>query len=426
MFFSTIKSAQYKFKNDLKWNIAGFLLVAICGLSINILITRYYSFAILGYFNILLVFFLVLSQISSWGIQLSVQKFIPQFSKNIILCKQILTSSFLISMLFAAIGVFFLVWFRELPGKLMGNDLLTEGFIYMVFGIGFLTINKISLSFLNGMRMMKSYAFYSSARPFLMLLFLLVFIAFKIDIVFLGLIFTIPEFFLTILLLFKIRKWFTLLTYSRFKRLFKLQFWYGNKVVMGSVLTNFQSKIDIFILGFFVTDTMLGVYSFAVFIADGFFQIFYVFRTTLNPVITNIYYNRSLPLLRRVIDKSIISFYKIFLILGLIVAVFYPVLLFVFKIESYFFTNLILFYILLLGILIASGYLPFQFIFNQIGKPKEQTKFLLILFCLTIIFNLSLIPLIGVYGAATGIFLANIFQLYYLRQGISKNINSTI
>ena len=273
---------------------------------------------------------------------------------------------------------------------------------------------------------MKSYAFYSSLRPFLMLLFLLVFITFKIDIVFLGLIFTIPEFFLTILLLFKIRKWFTLLTYSRFKRLFKLQFWYGNKVVMGSVLTNFQSKIDIFILGFFVTDTMLGVYSFAVFIADGFFQIFYVFRTTLNPVITNIYYNRSLPLLRRVIDKSIISFYKIFLILGLIVAVFYPVLLFVFKIESYFFTNLILFYILLLGILIASGYLPFQFIFNQIGKPKEQTKFLLILFCLTIIFNLSLIPLIGVYGAATGIFLANIFQLYYLRQGISKNINSTI
>lgn len=329
------------------------------------------------------------------------------------------------STLFAAVGVFFLVVFRELPGKLMGKELLTEGLIYIVFGIGFLTINKIFLSFLNGMRMMKSYAFYSSLRPLLMLVFLLFFIGFKIETIFLGLIFTIPEFFLTILLLFKLKKWFILLSYSRFKRLLKLQFLYGNRVVMGSVLTNFQSKIDIFILGFFVTDTMLGVYSFAVFIADGFFQIFYVFRTNINPVITNIYYNRSPLLLRRIIDKSITSFYKIFLILGLIVALFYPSLLFVFKIQSYIITNLIIFYVLLLGILIASGFIPFQFIFNQIGKPKEQTKFLLILFCLTIIFNLALIPLIGIYGAATAIFMANIFQLIYLRQGIRKHINST-
>ncbi len=423
MLFSNINSSQYKFKNDLKWNIVGFVIIAICGLSINILITRNFGFAILGYFNILLVFFLVLSQISSWGIQLSVQKFIPQFKKNKILCKQILSSSLLISTVMALIAVMLLYLIKEVPGRIMTNMPLITGFVYIIPGIGFLTINKILLSFLNGMRFMKTYAFFSASRPFLMLCFLLVFIFFKIDVEYLGLIFSIPEFLITLLLILNVRKWFTLMTMLRFKKLARLQFWYGNRVVLGSVVTNFQSKIDIFILGFFVSNTMLGVYSFAVFVADGFFQIFYVFRTNINPIMTNIFYNRSKLLLKRVINKSVRSFYKIFIVLGLIIAICYPLLLIVFKIENYLFHNLSVFYILITGILIASGFIPFQFFYNQIGKPKEQTRFLVLLFCFTISFNLVLIPFLGIYGAALAIFLANIFQMIYLRKGL-KRINS--
>lgn len=422
MFFSTKKSSQYKFRNDLKWSILGFIIIAFCGLSINILITRYFGFAILGYFNLLLVFFLVLSQISSWGIQLSVQKFIPQFIKNNILCKQILTSSFYISMMLGIVAVVGLFLLKDLPGYLMGNSLLKSGFPYLIPGIFFLTINKIFLSFLNGMRYMKTYAFFSALRPFLMLIFLLVFVAIKKDVKYLGLIFAVPEFILSLLLVFNLRSWFIGLSFVRFKRLLKLQFWYGNRVVIGSVVTNFQSKIDIFILGFFVSNTMLGVYSFAVIVADGFFQIFYVFRSNINPVVTNIYYRRSNLLLQRVINKSVRNFYKIFFVLGLVVAVLYPLFLLVFKIENYMLTNLLLFYILLTGIIISSGYIPFQFFFNQIGKPKEQTKFLVILFVITIVLNLSLIPFIGIFGAAVAIFSANVFQMVYIKKGIRVNI----
>jgi len=406
----------------LTWNILGFLIIAVCGLAINILITRYFGFAILGYFNILLVFFLVLSQVSSWGIQLSVQKFIPQFRKNNILCKQILTSSFFISLILGMVGAALLYLLKEVPGNIMDNTLLKSGFTFIIPGIYFLTINKIFLSFLNGMRFMKTYAFFSALRPFLMLIFLLVFIGFESNIKYLGLIFTLPECILLFFLAFNVRKWFIKLNFVRFRRLLKLQFWYGNKVVLGSIVTNFQSKIDIFILGFFVSNTMLGVYSFAVFVADGFFQIFYVFRTNINPVITNIYYSRTNLLLQRVVKKSIRNFYKIFVVLGLVIAVLYPIILVVFKIENHILSNLLVFYILLTGIVISSGYIPFQFFFNQIGKPKEQTKFLVIIFSITIFLNLSFIPFIGIFGAAVAIFLANLFQMVYLKQGIKNNI----
>jgi len=422
VFLSTIKSSQYKFKNDLKWNVFGFFIIAICGLSINILITRHFDFAILGYFNILLVFFLVLSQISSWGIQLSVQKFIPQFRKNNILCKQILTSSFFISIVLGAVAVVVLYLVKEIPGSIMGNKLLQAGFAYIIPGIYFLTINKIFSSFLNGMRFMKTYALFNALRPLLMLLYLIAFIGLKTDIKYLGLIFTVPEGILTVLLLLNLKKWLISLSLKRLIRLLQVQFWYGNRVVLGSVVTNFQSKIDIFILGFFVSNTMLGVYSFAAFVADGFFQIFYVFRTNINPVITNIYYNRSNLLLQRVVKKSIKVFYKIFAVLGLVLAVFYPLILIIFQIENHFLSNLLIFYILLTGIVIASAYIPFQFFFNQIGKPKEQTKFLAILFGITILLNLSFIPFIGIFGAAAAIFLANLFQMVYLKQGIRNNI----
>ncbi|MGM0932676.1 MAG: polysaccharide biosynthesis C-terminal domain-containing protein [Bacteroidota bacterium] len=351
------------------------------------------------------------------------QKFIPQFKKNKILCKQILTSSLLISIAFALLGVSVFYIIKEVPGRIMANSLLTKGFAYIIPGIGFLTINKILLSFLNGMRFMKTYAVFSTSRPVLMLIFTLFFIVLETNVKYLGLIFSLPEFLLTLLLIFNVRNWFTVLTFPRFRKLLALQFWYGNRVVLGSIVTNFQSKVDIFILGFFVSNTMLGVYSFAVFVADGFFQIFYVFRTNVNPIVTNIFYNRSGLLLKRIVSKSIRSFYKIFLWLGLIIAVLYPILLIIFRIENYIFHNLSVFYILLSGILIASGYIPFQFFFNQIGRPKEQTRFLVLLFCFTISLNLALIPFFGIYGAAIAIFSANIFQMIYLRKGL-KQINS--
>ena len=197
---------------------------------------------------------------------------------------------------------------------------------------------------------------------------------------------------------------------------------YGNRIVLGSVVTTLNTKIAIFVLSCFVSTTMLGVYSFASFVGDGFFEIFYVFRAYMNTVVTNIYYNRSNLLLQRVVKKSIKVFYKIFAVLGFVLAVFYPLILIIFQIENHFLSNLLIFYILLTGIVIASAYIPFQFFFNQIGKPKEQTKFLAILFGITIRLNLSFIPFIGIFGAAAAIFLANLFQMVYLKQGIRNNI----
>ena len=185
-------------------------------------------------------------------------------------------------------------------------------------------------------------------------------------------------------------------------------------------MTNFQSKLDIFILGYFVSDGMLGVYSFAVFVADGFLQLSYMFRGLVNPLLTSMYFDRPPLLLQRFLGRSIRRFYRLFLLLGLLLALGYPAFLILFGITEQLQANLLLFYLLLLGVLLSSGYLPFQFFFNQVGRPAEQTRFLGSLFAVTCVLLLLLVPIAGAYGAAAGLLLANLYQLLYLRRGMAR------
>ena len=416
----SFRFSHLKFRNDLEWNLLGFAVIAICGLLINILIIWFYDFSFLGFFNLLLIFFLVLSQITSWGVGLSVQKLIPEFQDHKAMCCNILSSSLLIYILLGLVWTLIWLLLRDLPGQMMRDPLLRTGFVYLIPGIFLSAINRIFLAFLNGMRLMKSFALFNALRVVLMLGFLTGFLLLDLEREHLGLIFSIPELLLCPILMVTNRNFLHPLNTQDFKKFGILHLRYGNKALLGSVVTNFQSKVDIFILGFFVSNTMLGVYSFAAFVADGFQQIFYVFRGVVNPVITEIRFHRSKALLRRFFLRTVRGFYRIFLVLGTLLAILYPVLLLVLNLRDHVKINLSLFYIFLIGILVSSGWSPFQFFFNQIGRPKEQSNFLVLLFLLTILLSLMLVPYWGVYGAAIANLLVNLFQLFYIRRAVRK------
>ena len=70
--------------------------------------------------------------------------------------------------------------------------------------------------------------------------------------------------------------------------------------------------------------------------------------------------------------------------------------------------------------MITGGYIPFQMIFNQIGMPFEQTKFLVLSFVWNISLNLILIPIVGIYGAALAVFSSFIFQVIYMKIRLNK------
>ena len=240
-----------KFNSDLIWNIGSFGIIAFCGLAINIIITTKYGFKELGQFNIIYVIYLLLSQISAWGIHLSVQKYIPQYYKNKKLSGEILTSAIVVSTIISILISAIVYIGHEIPGQIMQSAFLKISFIYSIPGLLFFTLNKTFLSFLNGIRQMKSYSIYNAIRPILMIVFLISLIYFNLNIKYISLIFTLPEFLLSLLLILNLKKHLIFPKTKKLIALCKIQFNHGSKVALGNIVLDLNSKIDILLLGVF-------------------------------------------------------------------------------------------------------------------------------------------------------------------------------
>lgn len=411
-----------KFKVDLLWNICSFAICGVIGILLNIIIIRHYDAATLGYFNQIYAIFIFLSQVATWGLHLSVQKFISQYSSLKHHTSLILTSVFLTTFIFATTITFIVFALNKLPGRLFNSEAVTEGFIYAIPGLLFFSLNKILLSYLNGMRFMIAFAIFNSLRFALMLFILIAIVTTGVHSKYLALIFALPEFILFVILLLRNIKYFDFSSIHRLVLLSRLQFRFGSNAALGNIVLDLNSKVDVIILGVFLPDKSVGIYSFAAFIVDGMLQLFYVFRTNINPLITETYYNNGKSALEKMIKKNIATFYKIFLTIGITAIVLYPILLKIFNISELFWQNISVFSILAVGCILSSGYIPFQMILNQTGMPRIQSLFLFYVFITNIVLNLLLVPLFGIIGSAMATSLAFIVQMFLLKKIVINKI----
>ncbi len=415
-----------KFNNDLIWNSVSFTFCALIGLLFNIIIIRFYDSATLGYFNQVYAIFIFLSQVSTWGLHLSVQKYVPQFKDFEPHVSLILTSSLLTTFLFSSLITLMVLLLNKIPGIIFNSTAISEGFIYAVPGLVFFSLNKVLLSYLNGMRQMISFAFFNFLRFALMLALILVIVSRGLPSKYLTLLFTIPELILFVILL---GGNFHSLGYSSIRRLVQLsriQFRFGNRAALGHIVLDLNSKADIILLGIFLPDKSVGIYSFAAFIVDGMLQLFFVFRTNINPIITETFYRQGRNALQQLIRNTIPRFYKIFIVIGISAILLYPFLLKFFEITEHFWMNIAVFSILTCGCLISSGYIPFQMIFNQTGKPRTQSAFLFYIFIVNICLNLLLIPIFGIIGSAIATSIVFVIQMALLKRMVMKVIHISI
>lgn len=396
------KLVKGKFNIDLSWNLISFGVIAIVGLLINVLIVKFLDYETLGLFNQALSFYLILSQLSSFGIHLSIQRFIPELEneeeRRVSLMGAILVMIF-VSILMLSTS-YFILNLSPFP-----NEEVSKAVSWVLPGVFFFALNKLLLSYLIGLRLMKAYAILNALRYVLMLLFLFILIFLNENIVHLL---TLSELILAIVLFFYCRK------EIRFSRGVELKSWvlrhfhFGRKSFWGNLLMDANSKIDIIVLGFFVNIEIVGVYSFAAMFYEGFTQLFLVIRNNLNPIITTSFYKKGNSFLLRVLKRSVLKTYKFMSPLGIIGILGYPVVLWLFGELEYLEISWTIFGMLMFANIISAGIIPLNTIFNQIGMPLKQTCFFSAFFLINLILNFTFIPLFGVLGAAIALFIATV------------------
>jgi len=419
--------AKDKFSVDSFFNLLSVGISGILYILINTIIIHTYGEGILGVFNQSYAVYIIVAQVAAFGIHLSVQQYIPRYFKQNEKINEVMTSSLILVLITSILVILASYPFTSFVSEFFSSEGVDKGLYYCLWGIIFFSLNKVILAYINGIRRMKSFALFTFLRFFFMFVSLWVLILFYDDPSLITAIFAIPELILFLILLIYSLNFFKFRFNHNSISFITQHFNFGRKAFIGNLLLDINTRVDVIMLGYFTTDQNVGIYSFVLAVAEGVLQIPVVFRNNINPIITkaSVLENVS-EKLSPILKKNVASFYKIIGGIAFLSILFYPVGLLILGIEDHFWTYTALYSILVISIVISSGYLPFSMLFNQMKLPHIQSRLFFILFLINTIGNYIFIQLFGLYGAAIGTASSYFAHVIFIKLYAKKYCNLSI
>ena len=395
-----------KFINDVAWSYGSLGVVALSGLVLNVVIARYYGPKTLGVFGQVFVWLTIAAQVAVGGFVAGILHYLPTVSENSSQRNAVFTSALYPMMLLAAI-VAATVWLLSgTLGRLLDSSEIGVGLRLISPGVFLFAINKCLLFSLNALRLIRLFATAQMLRVLFYLMALLALSAAEVDGVFLPLSFTLGE---GVLAIFLISSAHRLLSW-RLEAIdaswvFRLMRHSRDGFFIG-ILADINFKVDVIVLGYFLSDAAVGLYIFMAMFADGFAQLPVVLQNNLNPLLSKF---RDLEL-RKSVRPYLVRLHlyvvPVMLLIAGIATLILPSLADFLTGDPKFGAAWPLFAILATGIAITSGFSPLFFVLNQIGRPDLQTALYATGLALNILGNLILIPVLGLTGAALATSLA--------------------
>jgi O-antigen/teichoic acid export membrane protein len=404
-----------KFQQDVLWNVASLGIIGISGILLNVLIGYYYDAAILGVFNQVYAAYIFFSQFAVGGVHLSTLKYVAEFSSDREITGTIIVSSICLAFTLSLImstGFWFL---KGIIGNTLDSSGVIVGIAWATPGLFFFAINKVLLAILNGFRRMKLYAVSQSFRVVMMLLSLIVAITLSCPGEKLALVFSVAETSLFFVLFVAIRKHISFTSFSNCYEWIIKHFKFGIKSFLSGALLELNTRVDVLMLGYFTSDKIVGIYSFAAILAEGLFQFLVVLRTNFNPILVRLIAEKRIDELKEKVKKGKRVVYGMMVVIGVIATALYPSGVKLITNKPDFGQSWPLFAILMGGIVLSSGYIPFPQSFLASGYPGLHTIMVTIIVAFNIIANLAFIPFWEAYGAAFATALSFIFSIFLLR-----------
>jgi len=403
-----------KFGRDVLWNTVSTLILGITGIVVNALIARFYGPGTLGVFNQVLVIYLFTAQFSVGGLQFSVLRHVSQYADQQTICNRLISSAIAMTVVLA-LAVSIITWaLRGFVGRLLGSPDVSTALTYVLPGITFFAVNKVLMAVINANRHMRAFSVFQASRYLLILLLLVGAIITHRSGVTLAGVLSVAELLLLICLIPYCLRLFTPVSPMSWFAWCKKHIVFGAKSFFGGVLTEINTRVDILMLGFFLSDRSVGIYSLAAFVAEGLLQLPVVLRTNVNPLITKKFFSGQTQELSEMIRRGVKLAYVAMGFILLLAVFVYPLYVRFLVGGVGFMSSWPLFGILAAGIAISSGYLPFRMILLQTGYPGMHTLFVSSIAVTNVMLNAVLIPFLGMYGAAFATALSLSLSVVYL------------
>lgn len=406
------------------WNLISLGFLAFAGLLLNFAIARFYSPDALGIFNIVFAIFIFASQFGTFGIHFSILRAVSEHhGRNAGSSRSaVLTGIATIAVISTAVTL--LVWAATpLIGRLYEDTApgVDVALLSILPGLWAFSINKGLFNVVNGARHMRAFAILQSLRYIIVLASFAVFAVQGVPAQYLPAVFTLSE-----LILMPVLGFYAYRTLGRGEdpsqeKWAVSHMLFGLKIFLSGAILELNTRVDVLMLGFFMSAEAAGIYSVAALVAEGVGQAIFAIRNNINPLITRYVVDGNINRLRSLSRKTVLLFTPFMAVLSLIAWFVFPYFVDIILGDPIYHAALPAMLTLMGAITICSGFMVYNMLFSQAGRPGLHTFYSLGILFANIILNILLIPRFGIWGAAlatSGAYLASVILLWTLSRTV--------
>lgn len=403
-----------KFRRDVIWNVASTGVLAVGGLLMMALIGGLHGDTGLGVFAQVWAPYVIFGQLAVGGVDRSLlqalsARALPRPERGALIWGAVLPA-FVGSLLFAA--AFYLA--RDAFAAWYGSPDVAAGVAAATPGLFFFGLNKVLLGAVNGLRRMRAFALYQSLRYLLMPLGVGVAWWSGRPAAEAAFLFTFAEGVLFAALAVEVLVQVALPSVACLRHV-RAHVVFGLRSMAAGVLLELNSRVDVWMLGHFLGDALVGVYAVAVQIAEGVFQILIALQNNYNPVIAAHLAAGERAELDQVVRsggrRALLSMGGV----AVVATAGFPIALWILFPGGGFDGAWLPFGILMAGIALSAIRMPFFQTLLMAGHPGWHSLFMLSVVAINVVGNWLLIPSLGIEGAALGTALSFVGSVVLLR-----------
>lgn len=250
------------------------------GLLINLFIGYKYGAAILGEFNQILGFYLILTTFISLGINNAIiQKISTQETEN---HKMIFTAGLIPTLLSGTFFTGMVLFLTSYFPHLLSSQSIAKGLFAATLSFPFFNINKNFMAYCTGIRNQKLFANSRAFRWMVILSFVLIIGFGEFDVSWIYFSFLTAELALSAFFLIKFS--FLIGLDIEIRQVYE-NLSFGLKSFIAEIFSIMNDKFDVVLIGYFLASAEVGIYSFVTFFAKSLYIFPGILQQNINPII---------------------------------------------------------------------------------------------------------------------------------------------
>jgi len=388
-----------KFSRDVLWNLASLVVAGVCGLGVNYVVGVVYGAAGLGVFNQVFAVYIVASQVAALGLHSSVLAHIA-VERPVEERRAIVTTALLLTTVTALVLCAAFVAIARPMARWLDSPDVEVGILWAAPGLVCFAFNKVILATLNGLRRMRPYAIFQGGRVVLMGVGLAVCGILGVRRTALPVILSIAEASTLLLSVGTVAAYIGPVARPALARWARQHLRFGLRGAASGLFTELNNRIDVIILGAFVSDASVGAYSMAQLGAEGVSQLLVALRINYAPVIVRLHAEGQRDEITRVIRQGKRRIYLGGLGVGLLAIAGYALVMRLAIPDPVLAHSWVYFAIIMAGWLASSGYVPFNQMLLWVHMPGWHTILVALIVISSVVADVLLSSHFGALGAA--------------------------